>query len=235
MVCQVRNGADCLVGAGQTTGHKDQIDDLLLWVTFGVILGGRLGYVVFYNFSHYLSNPGEILAVWQGGMSFHGGFLGVVIAVWLFARKHQLAIVSLGDSVATAAPFGLFFDASPISSTVNCGDARPTTHSGSSFQTAALSPDIQASYMKRPWRGSSCLWCYGWQPIASICCGHPAQLSAFFWSVTAWGASLSSNSGSQMRISGFCQAAPRWGPGCRRRWSWSGFSCSCRPGAAVWG
>ena len=93
----------------QPPATSEQIDDLLLWVTLGVIIGGRLGYVVFYNFSYYLSNLSEIVAVWQGGMSFHGGFLGVVIAVWLFARKHRLAIISLGDSVATAAPFGLFF------------------------------------------------------------------------------------------------------------------------------
>lgn len=94
---------------GKPPAGREQIDDLLLWVTLGVIVGGRLGYVVFYNLPHYLSNPGEIMAVWQGGMSFHGGFLGVVIAVWLFSRRHQLAVISLGDSVATAAPFGLFF------------------------------------------------------------------------------------------------------------------------------
>lgn len=94
---------------GKPPATPDQIDDLLLWVTFGVILGGRLGYVVFYNFTYYLSNPSDIIAIWQGGMSFHGGFMGVVVAVWLYARKHKLAIISLGDSVAIAAPFGLFF------------------------------------------------------------------------------------------------------------------------------
>lgn len=87
----------------------DHIDDLLLWVTFGTILGGRLGYVLFYNPAYFFNNPSEILAVWQGGMSFHGGFLGVVIAVFLFARKHAIPILSLGDMVAATAPIGIFF------------------------------------------------------------------------------------------------------------------------------
>ena len=86
-----------------------QIDDLLLWATLGVILGGRLGYVLFYQPGHYFAHPGDIIAVWQGGMSFHGGMLGVSVAIILFARRKQIELLSLADLVATAAPIGLFF------------------------------------------------------------------------------------------------------------------------------
>ena len=68
------------------------LDDLLFFGVLGVILGGRLGYVLFYKPGYYLQHPAEILAVWQGGMAFHGGFLGVLLAVWWVARKHQLAL-----------------------------------------------------------------------------------------------------------------------------------------------
>ncbi|WP_169570151.1 prolipoprotein diacylglyceryl transferase [Sneathiella limimaris] len=85
------------------------IDDFLMWATLGVILGGRLGYVIFYKPEFYIANPVEILKVWQGGMSFHGGFLGVVISAFLFCRKHKLPTLELADMLATVAPIGLFF------------------------------------------------------------------------------------------------------------------------------
>ncbi|HSA82354.1 MAG TPA: prolipoprotein diacylglyceryl transferase [Geminicoccaceae bacterium] len=84
-----------------------QIDDLLLYVTLGVVLGGRLGYILFYRPDFYLTDPLEILKVWQGGMSFHGGLLGVVAASILFARRRRLAILEVGDAIACAAPIGL--------------------------------------------------------------------------------------------------------------------------------
>ncbi len=86
-----------------------QIEDLLTWIILGVILGGRLGFVLFYQPAYYLQNPAEILMVWQGGMSFHGGFLGVVMAAFLFARKHNIPPLSLADMLSTVAPVGLFF------------------------------------------------------------------------------------------------------------------------------
>lgn len=88
---------------------RHDVDDLLFWATLGVILGGRLGYVLFYNFDYYLENPGNILKVWQGGMAFHGGFTGVVLAIILFARKRGISILAVLDAVAVAAPIGLFF------------------------------------------------------------------------------------------------------------------------------
>lgn len=88
---------------------KDAIADVIYYGVFGVILGGRLGYVLFYNLGYYLEHPLQIFAVWEGGMSFHGGFLGVVVAVLLFARKKQLPLLEIGDLAAAAAPIGLFF------------------------------------------------------------------------------------------------------------------------------
>ncbi len=85
------------------------IDDFLLWATLGVILGGRLGYVLFYNPAHFLAHPLEILKIWQGGMSFHGGLLGVVAAVILFARHRRVPILAVGDLTCLVAPIGLFF------------------------------------------------------------------------------------------------------------------------------
>jgi phosphatidylglycerol---prolipoprotein diacylglyceryl transferase len=83
-------------------------DDFILWVTLGIILGGRTGYVLFYNFSHFIANPIEIVQVWKGGMSFHGGFLGCVLAVVLFARHRGIPMLSLGDITCTVGPIGLF-------------------------------------------------------------------------------------------------------------------------------
>ncbi|WP_374474636.1 prolipoprotein diacylglyceryl transferase [Zoogloea sp.] len=84
-----------------------QIDDLLFYGVLGVILGGRLGYVLFYKPLYYLSHPAEILAVWQGGMAFHGGFLGVLVAMWLFGRKTDRPWLAVTDFIAPLVPLGL--------------------------------------------------------------------------------------------------------------------------------
>jgi phosphatidylglycerol:prolipoprotein diacylglycerol transferase len=85
-----------------------QMDDFILWVTIGIILGGRTGYVLFYNLPFFIQHPAEILELWKGGMSFHGGFLGCVVAVILFCRQHGIPILSLGDITTAAGPIGLF-------------------------------------------------------------------------------------------------------------------------------
>src|ERR1700749_606633 len=85
-----------------------QIDDFILWVTIGIILGGRTGYVLFYNLPFFISHPAEIFELWKGGMSFHGGFLGCVAAGMLFASKKNLSILSLGDIPPAVGPIGLF-------------------------------------------------------------------------------------------------------------------------------
>ena len=83
------------------------LDDLLFFGVLGVILGGRLGYVLFYKPGYYLQHPAEILAVWQGGMAFHGGFLGVLLAVWWVARKHELRWLEVTDFLAPLVPLAL--------------------------------------------------------------------------------------------------------------------------------
>ncbi len=87
----------------------EDADDFLTWATLGVILGGRLGYILFYKFGFYLENPVYMLYVWQGGMSFHGGFLGVLVAGIIFTRKRKIDPLRFADAVACAAPVGLFF------------------------------------------------------------------------------------------------------------------------------
>ncbi len=86
----------------------DLLSDLLMGTLLGVVLGGRLGYILFYNLSYYIANPLAILRVWEGGMSFHGGLLGVLLAGFLFARKHHLSFLVLGDLLAVVTPLGLF-------------------------------------------------------------------------------------------------------------------------------
>lgn len=85
-----------------------QVEEIMTWMILGVILGGRLGFTLFYEPAYYLSNPLQILYIWQGGMSFHGGFLGVVVAAWAFAQRHGLPLGSTADLVAIVVPPGLF-------------------------------------------------------------------------------------------------------------------------------
>ncbi|MDR2312505.1 MAG: prolipoprotein diacylglyceryl transferase [Brucellaceae bacterium] len=83
------------------------LDDFVLWAALGVVIGGRIGYVLFYNFSFYISNPLEIPAVWDGGMSFHGGILGTTVAMILFAKKRGIPVWSMFDTIAAGVPIGL--------------------------------------------------------------------------------------------------------------------------------
>jgi phosphatidylglycerol:prolipoprotein diacylglycerol transferase len=83
-------------------------DDFVVWITLGIILGGRTGYVLFYNFPRFAENPLQILELWNGGMSFHGGVLGCCVAIVLFALRRRIPILSLGDVTAAVAPIGLF-------------------------------------------------------------------------------------------------------------------------------
>ena len=103
---------DHLWAPGKSPANPTQIDDLILWVTLGVILGGRLGYVIFYGplmDPPIWSNPLDMFKIWEGGMSFHGGAIGVAIAIILFARAQKMSMLKLGDLVAPVVPLGLFF------------------------------------------------------------------------------------------------------------------------------
>ncbi|MFN3721848.1 MAG: prolipoprotein diacylglyceryl transferase [Paracoccaceae bacterium] len=133
----------------------DQVERLLTWVIIGVILGGRLGFVLFYQPGFYLQNPGAILRVWEGGMSFHGGFLGVAVAGTIFCRREGIPMRSAADVMALAAPLGLFLGR--LANFINAELwGRPTTMPwGVAFpgEAAQACPDV-----------------------AGICARHPSQL-----------------------------------------------------------
>jgi len=110
---------------GKPPATEDQIGDLVVWMTFGVILGGRLGWDLIYGTilcsvspdadfcrglpMEFVTNPIKLIAAWEGGMSFHGGLLGVIVAVWLFCRRQKLSLLPVTDLIAVMAPLGLFF------------------------------------------------------------------------------------------------------------------------------
>ena len=132
-----------------------QVEDLLTWVIIGVILGGRFGYVLFYQAGYYLENPGQILQVWQGGMSFHGGLLGVVVAGLIYTWKYQIPKLPAADIMALGVPPGLFLGR--IANFINAELwGRPT--------------DL-------PWGvafpGDAAQFC---GDVAGICARHPSQL-----------------------------------------------------------
>jgi phosphatidylglycerol---prolipoprotein diacylglyceryl transferase len=89
--------------------RAQDIDDFLVWATLGVVLGGRIGYILFYNFDQYAAHPIEMLYLWRGGMSFHGGALGVMCAIVLFCRQRGIPMVAFADIIVCAVPIGLFF------------------------------------------------------------------------------------------------------------------------------
>ncbi|HRP78755.1 MAG TPA: prolipoprotein diacylglyceryl transferase [Aquamicrobium sp.] len=95
-----------LWAGGQSPVSATDIDDFLIWAAAGVVLGGRLGYILFYDLARYVQNPADILAVWQGGMSFHGGLTGVTVAMILFARRRGFSVWSLFDIIAAGVPVG---------------------------------------------------------------------------------------------------------------------------------
>ena len=121
-----------------------KVDDLLLYITAGVVLGGRLGFVIFYEPSYYLDNPQDIIAVWKGGMAFHGALVGCAIAIWAFARRNDVNGWSAADLCTAAVPIGLFFGR--IANFIN-GElfGRPTTVPwGMVFPEAALHyPEVE--------------------------------------------------------------------------------------------
>src|SRR5690242_17881106 len=101
----------CLYLAARPPGlvQATQVDDFLVWATLGVVLGGRLGYVLFYKPGYYLEHPLEALYLWHGGMSFHGGAIGVATAILLFCRRRAVPIMAFADIICAAVPIGLFF------------------------------------------------------------------------------------------------------------------------------
>ena len=136
--------------------RPEQLEDLVTWIILGVILGGRLGFVLFYQPVYYLSHPLEIVKVWQGGMAFHGGLLGVVIASFLFSRRHSIPTLSLGDLVAYTVPPGLLLGR--LANFINA--------------------ELWGRPSELPWAvifpGSAAQDCTG--VVAGMCARHPSQL-----------------------------------------------------------
>ena len=93
----------------QKSDITEKFDDFLTYLIIGIIIGGRLGYVIFYNFDYYITNIVDIFKVWQGGMSFHGGLLGIIVASILFAKKNNQNPFLYMDQIALVAPIGIFF------------------------------------------------------------------------------------------------------------------------------
>lgn len=150
-----------------------QPEDLLTWMILAVVIGGRLGYVLFYERDYFLANPAEIPAIWKGGMSFHGGFLGVVLATVAYCLKNRLPIVRVGDAVALAAPIGIFFGR--LANFIN-GElwGRPTN-----APWGVVFPGAEAQF---------CAVQFG-----PVCARHPSQLyeaaleGLLLFAVLAWG------------------------------------------------
>ena len=86
-----------------------KLDDFLIWSIFGVILGGRMGYIIFYQFAYFIENPLYLFYIWKGGMSFHGGLIGIILSIFLFTKKNNLEFFLLADFISLVAPIGLFF------------------------------------------------------------------------------------------------------------------------------
>lgn len=147
---------DRLWPGGRAPMTPEQVEELLTWVILGIILGGRLGFVLFYKPLHYLENPADIVKLWEGGMAFHGGLLGVMLALILFCRKHGIALLSTADALAMATPPGLFFGR--VANFINAELwGRP-----SDVPWAMVFPGEMAQY------------CPGWDQVP--CARHPSQL-----------------------------------------------------------
>ena len=102
-------GKDILWGPGQPRPGILSIDDLVVYMAVGIIIGGRVGYVLFYNLAYFADHPAEIAKLWTGGMSFHGGLLGAVLAFSIFAWRNKVPLLTVADVVAAGVPFGLLF------------------------------------------------------------------------------------------------------------------------------
>ncbi|WP_371168529.1 prolipoprotein diacylglyceryl transferase [Aliiroseovarius sp. 2305UL8-7] len=137
---------------------RAQLEDLATWAILGIVLGGRLGYVLFYERAYFIENPWDVPKVWTGGMSFHGGFLGVILVTWVFARRHNIKTAELADLMAIAAPIGI-------------GLVRITNF---------INAELWGRPTTVPWGvifpGEAAQTCPGWDAALGACARHPSQL-----------------------------------------------------------
>jgi len=169
----------------QPRPSPDAIDDLLVYVAFGVIIGGRLGHVLIYDPGFYLAHPLEILQTWKGGMAFHGGLLGAMLGMALFARRETIPFLTISDMCAIVAPIGIFFGRVANSSSRKCGGARPTFPGRWFSRWWTMFRATPVSYMKRDWKESrsasfSMSRC-GLARCNSLGCRQESSASAMDW------------------------------------------------------
>ena len=142
--------------AGQPPMEARQVEDLMTWVILGVILGGRLGYVLFYQPAYYLANPAQILRVWEGGMAFHGGLIGVIVAAWIYSARHGISRLSMADLIAHTVAPGLLLGRL------------------ANFINAELWGRATSSPFGVIFPGHAAQDCG--QPVGDLCARHPSQL-----------------------------------------------------------
>lgn len=137
---------------------RAQLEDYATWAIVGIIIGGRLGYVMFYERAYFMANPGDIPKIWTGGMSFHGGFAGVILVTWLYAMRHKVELAKFADLVAIAAPIGIGLVR--LANFINAELwGRPTTVPWGVIFPGAAAQD-----------------CPGWDATLGACARHPSQL-----------------------------------------------------------
>ena len=194
--------------AGQAPMKPEDLDDFLVWAAIGVVAGGRIGYVLFYDLQRYIANPQDIVAVWQGGMSFHGGFLGTTLAMILFARRRGISVWTLFDVVAAGVPVG----------------ARPGAHRqfrqfravGKADQRSLgvrvpewrpVPAPSDAALRSRPRRAGAVPGAALAHPSLPASSARPASSAARSSPATGWRASSSNSSASRTSRSAICSAA----------------------------
>ena len=155
---------------------SDDLGDLVIYIVLGVVLGGRLGYVLFYNLPFYLTHPAQILATWDGGMAFHGGLIGVAIAIAIYGRRYGRQFFEIADFVIPVVPIGLgtgahrqLYQRRTVGQ--NCGSSLGIqialrrcplfTLLQQHYRLAIVSLGIPHSFTNVYWRESSCFWCCG--------------------------------------------------------------------------
>jgi phosphatidylglycerol:prolipoprotein diacylglycerol transferase len=196
---------------------REQVDDFVTWTTLGIILGGRLGYVLFYRPGYYITAPWEALYVWQGGMSFHGGMLGVVLAALWFCRRQGLRPLRFGDRVAPVVPIGLGLGR--LANFIN-GElwGRVTDVPWAMvFPTGGPEPRHPSQLYQAAMEGMLLFVVLNILVRIPVSGSGRASSPVPSWQATAWRAWWASSSASPMRISASCSPARPWGSCCRCR------------------
>jgi phosphatidylglycerol---prolipoprotein diacylglyceryl transferase len=169
-----------MIDAGDAPLSRPQLDEFITWATLGVIIGGRLGYVLFYDLAKFAADPVSIFKLWEGGMSFHGGAFGVLVAVVVYARMHQLRWLRILDYVSCVTPLGLMFGR--LANFVN-GElwGRPTgTSWGVIFPDAGPEPRYPSQLFEAGLEGAVLLLVLGWLFWLTPARRYPGLMSGVF-------------------------------------------------------